>query len=499
MGEHSEALELLTGPSAGEILAAAIEAAGGELIGWRSTEVAHHGETATVAYRATVSSAGTVTDEVFGATTGGQVPAGVTLVGDAETQIGVWNAANDPQLPGLWVAMDPVAVSSLFARCGLGDHPVSVKLRAYRPLRRAVVEAVGPLGRLFLKVVPSDQGQALHERHQLLTGAGVPAPRSLGWTDDGLVVLEALGGRTLRSALRSGHVGTDPAELTRMLDRLPAELLEAPRRTSWLERTAYYARSVGNVVPELAGWSTELASAIVAEGIIGPTVPVHGDFYGAQVHVDQAGGIVGLLDVDTAGPGDRLDDLACLVGHLGVLAQVLPRHADAIDGLAEHCLSTFDRQVDPAQLRLRIASVVLSLAPDRTACRTPVGSKPLGSGSHWPNAGTTPPTGFTGAPCSPSKKGTTMSATRKWAVVGTLAAVSGIGIGTAAYAAPADLNDPAKAQPTLTTSGSASSAQPTTGSVQSADTPGETASTNTPGEPASANTPGDTNTANSPS
>jgi hypothetical protein len=334
MGEHSEALELLTGPSAGEILAAAIEAAGGELIGWRSTEVAHHGETATVAYRATVSSAGTVTDEVFGATTGGQVPAGVTLVGDAETQIGVWNAANDPQLPGLWVAMDPVAVSSLFARCGLGDHPVSVKLRAYRPLRRAVVEAVGPLGRLFLKVVPSDQGQALHERHQLLTGAGVPAPRSLGWTDDGLVVLEALGGRTLRSALRSGHVGTDPAELTRMLDRLPAELLEAPRRTSWLERTAYYARSVGNVVPELAGWSTELASAIVAEGIIGPTVPVHGDFYGAQVHVDQAGGIVGLLDVDTAGPGDRLDDLACLVGHLGVLAQVLPPHADAIDGLA---------------------------------------------------------------------------------------------------------------------------------------------------------------------
>jgi hypothetical protein len=225
-----------------------------------------------------------------------------------------------------------------------------------------VVEAVGPLGRLFLKVVPTDQAQVLHDRHRLLTGAGVPAPRSLGWTDDGLVVLEALGGRTLRSALRAGHVGTDPAALTRMLDRLPAELLAAPRRTSWLERTPYYARSVGNVVPELASWSTDLSSAIVAEGNIGPTVSVHGDFYEAQVHVDRSGAIVGLLDVDAAGPGDRIDDLACLVGHLSVLAQVLPRHVDAIDGLAEHCLSTFDRQVDPEQLRLRIASVVLSLA-----------------------------------------------------------------------------------------------------------------------------------------
>ncbi|MGC4942544.1 aminoglycoside phosphotransferase family protein [Kribbella sp. DT2] len=361
MADH-EALGLLTGDAAGEVLGAAVEAAGGQLLAWRSTEVAHGTRTATVAYRTSIAWTDGVAEEVLGATTGGRLPDGVTVVGSDDTQVGVWRAAQDPVLKGLRVALDPVGVARIFSRCGLGDQPVSVKLRAYRPLRRAVVEAVGPLGRLFLKVVPTDQGQALHERHRLLTGAGVPAPRSLGWTDDGLVVLEALGGRTLRSALRSGSVGTDPLELTRMLDRLPAELLEAPRRTSWLDRTAYYARSVGDVVPDLAGWSTGLASAIVAEGIIGPTVPVHGDFYEAQVHVDRTGAIVGLLDVDTAGPGDRLDDLACLVGHLSVLTQVLPPHSDAIDGLAEHCLSTFDRQVDPAQLRLRIASVVLSLA-----------------------------------------------------------------------------------------------------------------------------------------
>ncbi|WP_432946351.1 hypothetical protein ACQPXM_08005 [Kribbella sp. CA-253562] len=91
-----------------------------------------------------------------------------------------------------------------------------------------------------------------------------------------------------------------------------------------------------------------------------------------------------------------------------------------------------------------------------------------------------------------------MSAKRKWAVAGTIAAVSGIGLGTAAYAAPADLNDPAPAQPTASTSGPATSVQPTTGAVQSADTPGETNTTNTPGDTASANTPGDTTSANTP-
>lgn len=91
-----------------------------------------------------------------------------------------------------------------------------------------------------------------------------------------------------------------------------------------------------------------------------------------------------------------------------------------------------------------------------------------------------------------------MSALRKWAVVGTVAAVSGIGIGTAAYAAPAgvELNDHAKVQSTTTADdASASQAAP---AASSADTPGETASTNTPNQAASADTPGDTSSANTP-
>lgn len=351
------AQDLLTGPTAGDLLAAAVEATGGRLLEWRANQVDHRDGSWTVAYRTRIARDGVEVMETLGATIGGQLPPGVTVLGDGDSEVGVWRAAHDPSLPGMRLAMDPAALALLFERCGLGGGPVQVRLRAYRPLRRAVVEAVGPAGRLFVKVVPPSKVQALHERHRLLTAAGVPAPRSLGWSDDGLVVLEALTGRSLRSTLQ-----VDPAELVSLLDSLPAELLDAPRRTSWLERTQYYAGAVGTAVPELSSWAAELASAVVAESHLGPVVPVHGDFYEAQLFIGAHGNLTGVLDVDTAGPGDRLDDLACLVGHLSVLAQVLPLRAAGIDALGARCLTTFDREVDPRQLRLRVASVVLSLA-----------------------------------------------------------------------------------------------------------------------------------------
>jgi Ser/Thr protein kinase RdoA (MazF antagonist) len=175
------------------------------------------------------------------------------------------------------------------------------------------------------------------------------------------VVLEALPGRSLRTALRCGE-SVDPSELTAILNRLPADLLNAPPRSSWLERTRDYARIVGDAVPALAPWASELADEVVADSTKGPTVPVHGDFYEAQLFVDARPQVSGLLDVDTAGLGDRLDDLGCLVGHLSVLAEVLPQHAPSIEYQLGRCLETFDRQVDPRQLRLRTAAVVLSLA-----------------------------------------------------------------------------------------------------------------------------------------
>jgi aminoglycoside phosphotransferase len=270
---------------------------------------------------------------------------------------------HDPMLPGLPAALDRAAVSVLLERCGLGGGPVRLRLRAYRPRRRAVVEAIGHSGRLFIKVVRPDQARSLHERHKLLIAAGVPVPRSLGWSDDGLVVLAALPGSTLRAVLQDANDPcVDVGALTALLDRLPAALLQEPVRRSWLDKTEHYARMVGAAAPELGRWACDLAQTIVTEGTLGPVVPVHGDFYEAQLLVDTRHSVTGLLDVDTAGPGDRYDDLACLIGHLSVLAQIFPNREPAISRLGAACLTEFERQVDPGQLRLRVAAVVMSLA-----------------------------------------------------------------------------------------------------------------------------------------
>ena len=104
-----------------------------------------------------------------------------------------------------------------------------------------------------------------------------------------------------------------------------------------------------------------LASTIAAEAGNGPTVPVHGDFYESQILVD-GGRVCGVLDVDAARSGDRLDDLGCLIGHLSVLAQLNHARAGAINRLGARYLASFQRTVDAADLRYRTAAVVISLA-----------------------------------------------------------------------------------------------------------------------------------------
>ncbi len=73
--------------------------------------------------------------------------------------------------------------------------------------------------------------------------------------------------------------------------------------------------------------------------------------------------VAALLDVDTLGPGHRVDDLACLVGHLAVLPALAPAVYGGVGGLVERCLAVFGTAVDPVGLRARAAGVVLSLVP----------------------------------------------------------------------------------------------------------------------------------------
>jgi Ser/Thr protein kinase RdoA (MazF antagonist) len=102
---------------------------------------------------------------------------------------------------------------------------------------------------------------------------------------------------------------------------------------------------------------------VVAAALAGavPDQPTHGDLYEGQLLVAH-GRIRGLLDVDSAGPGRRADDLACLLAHLETLAVMDLRHRDRLRALARDWYAEFERHVDAHELRTRVAGVLLSLA-----------------------------------------------------------------------------------------------------------------------------------------
>jgi hypothetical protein len=294
------------------------------------------------------------------ASSGIRVPEGSALeLDDGEHRISVWRVPHDPHLPGLAPLVEPAGAREVLRQVGVPADRVTTRMRAYRPGRRAVVELTAPGVRLYAKVVRPSRVVALRARHEHLAGA-VPVPASLGWTDDGVVVLQGLSGRTMRDALLGkGPVPRYPA-IRAVLDGLPPPPGE-PGPPDWgVERFSALLRGV---VPELGDRLDALAEPLLdaqARAAELPAVPVHGDLHEAQLLTD-GGRITGLLDVDTYGWGRRIDDLATMVGHLATLAVATNRRG-RIEAHAKRFLDQADRAVDPSLLRAAVASVVLGLA-----------------------------------------------------------------------------------------------------------------------------------------
>ena len=62
------------------------------------------------------------------------------------------------------------------------------------------------------------------------------------------------------------------------------------------------------------------------------------------------------------GPGRRADDLACLIAHLSTIQGMNASQAARVHGLLRSWVPVFDERVDPVELRLRAAAVIVSLA-----------------------------------------------------------------------------------------------------------------------------------------
>lgn len=311
----------------------------------------------------------TTVPETLVAATGSLVPEGAAVVagelGGESVEVGLWRWPHDPALPALARAVDGDRLREVLAHAGVDvPSPPTVTVRAYRPGRRAVLAITTGATRWFAKVVPPRELADLRRRHDLLAPC-LPVPPLTATTDDGLALMPALPGTSGRTALREGLPVPDAATLENLLDRLPAELRALGRAPDHRRRAQHYAAVLALTAGDDGLRAVELAERI-AEAEVGdhPVVAVHGDFYEHQLLLDD-GAVTGLLDVDTAGPGRRLDDWATLLAHLAITDTAPARR------WAAHVLDHVRHRFDPAHLRLRVAAAVLGLAtgPFRTQRR----------------------------------------------------------------------------------------------------------------------------------
>jgi hypothetical protein len=291
--------------------------------------------------------------------TAGRVPDGATIAEGEGLRVGVWRFPNDPALPGLPPALDESRVSDLLVDLGSERHRVHTRLRAYRPARRAVVEARAGSHDIYLKVIRPAKVEALHRSHRTLTGV-IPTPASLGLDPElGIVALQAMPGVTLRQALESPEAALpSPARIAGLTDLPPP--VSKKVTPSAIDRTPEMATMLGQITPDLRLRLEEIVTQI-GEDPAPADRPVHGDLYESQLMV-RDGEIVGILDVDTYGWGRSGDDAATMLGHLSVWAE-LSGQPERVRRFASGLLALWDRMLDPVDLRIRTAAVILSLCP----------------------------------------------------------------------------------------------------------------------------------------
>jgi hypothetical protein len=335
-----------------------VQGAGGELTSARVVGVTWWpGRTIVVRYQVKVSGGPLEGPHLFVAAAG-RIPDGAVVVEGEGQRVGLWRVPHDPALPGLSSAMDDGVVTQMLQDLGAGDRSVITGLRAYRPMRRAVIEARGEEHSVFLKVLRPDRVRRLHALHRSLSTA-VTIPESLGVDENlGIVALQAMPGTTLRHALETpGQALPDVERLVTLVD-LPAP--ESDRVIpSPLERLAGSIGLIDRLTPELSV-ELELLVQGIGEERLPAGHPVHGDYYEAQVMVD-GGRVTGLLDVDTYGWGRPADDPATMLAHLSVWAS-LSRQPSRVRDLGNQLLGIWDGIVDPIDLRRRSAAAVVSLA-----------------------------------------------------------------------------------------------------------------------------------------
>jgi hypothetical protein len=353
-----------------------VESPGGVVHSARARFVNYRpGRRISIRYSAQVAwPAGETTDETLVATQRRSgIPDGSVPTQVAGSTVGVWRWPDDPELPGAAFGMDPDFVLGMLRDGGLRAPSVALTRLTYWPGNRAVIRgdlATDPATTVFVKVVRPSRTDELVRRHEALRDR-VPVARCIASSSElGIVCLEGLPGRTI-SACLSGDVGAPPApaDLLALLLSLGDLGLEGARRRTTAAKVASHTRLLKVLLPNEAG-ALERFAELYGEESPQPITTVHGDLHEEQVLATD-GRITGLLDVDDAGPGQLVDDLALLVGRVRARARFAPGGGGPARSYERDLLEEFGRAVDAHELEHRAAGAMLgrATAPFRVQAR----------------------------------------------------------------------------------------------------------------------------------
>jgi hypothetical protein len=280
-------------------------------------------------------------------------------VGGSAAVVAVWLYPSDPALPALRTVTDPVSTAAVLEGLGIRSAPTEVAVVSYRPGRRAVIRVdiqhPGDIGgsRLFLKVVEPGKAESIAERHELFRSSGLPVPRPLGWSGDGVIAMSGLPGIEAQSAVDrivDQSAFLDQLEfLCTLLEAVPAVNTARP---SLYNRLDWYLERLSERLPDDTARMLEVGAAIARRGAEGygfeyTPVTIHGDLHLGQLFIDPEAPseIAGMLDIDTAGVGDPADDAGAFYAHLVALAESTDDPASAAGSLrlADAWLSRWPR------------------------------------------------------------------------------------------------------------------------------------------------------------
>lgn len=313
-----------------------------------------------------------VTEHLY--VTTADVQGAVSKLSYQDMALRVWRHPYDPRLPALVASCDPRTVTRWLADSGVAvprGERAYIDLIAYRPLRRAVVRATVGGSDFYLKVLRPHRFASLSKRQAIVAAAQLTPP-VLSEPTPGVIITTKARGMSLTQVLanssRNPAVLPPPGSLVRLLDRLPQSVMALRRRDSWSERADFHGAAARAALPDQAGSIRVMVAEIqqiLSLAPLGYAVPTHGDFYEANIFVEN-GQATQMIDLDALGPGHREDDLACVLAHMTVLPDLSQAHYPRLVEVTEAWRSEFEQRVHPAALRIRVAGVLLSLVAGTT-------------------------------------------------------------------------------------------------------------------------------------